>query len=114
MSVNNRVAVKSVMGIKLMSENNMEMVVVYRPKTNADGTFIIDSNNSAIVERVGGVKAGCKGIIVGPSIRVDRKCLIEYRDAPTSIGADLVHLFPIDFDDYTGVGYVCSDALMSI
>ncbi len=91
-----------------------DMVIVYRPVLDNKQNFIIDSSGGAVVQRVGGVKAGTKGTIMGGSIKVPRKALVEYGNIPTSLGADMVDLYPVEFDSYSGLGWLPGDAIKQI
>lgn len=115
MAVNQRIMAKPVgSGTAFMSFKADEMVLVYKPMLNESKHMLIDASGGALVERAGGVKAGSRGTVVGPSIKVPRRCLIEYADVPAAMGVDLVDLYPIQFDDYSGIGYLLGDAIKVI
>lgn len=115
MGVGHRIMAKPVgSGTVFNTSTKEDMVLVYRPINDANGNMIIDATGGALVERVGGVRAGSTGVIVGPSIKVPRRCLIEYSDIPATMGVDLVDLYPIQFDHYSGIGFLPGDALKII
>lgn len=115
MAVNQRIMAKPVgSGTAFMSFKTDEMVLVYRPMLNENKNMVFDTTGGALVERAGGVKAGSKGTVIGPSIKVPRRCLIEYASVPASMGVDLVDLYPVQFDAYSGIGYLPGDAIKVI
>lgn len=114
MVVNQRFMAKPVgSGTAFMSFKEDDMVLVYKTVMN-ENSMVFDSTGGAIVQRAGGVKAGTRGTVVGPSIKVPRRCLIEYKDVPAAMGVDLVDLYPVQFDTYSGIGYLPGDAIKVI
>lgn len=115
MAVNQRIMAKPVgSGTAFMSFKEDEMVLVYKPMLNESGGMVIDTTGGAIVQRAGGVKAGSRGTVTGPSIKVPRRCLIEYANVPPAMGVDLVDLYPVQFDAYSGIGFLPGDAIKVI
>jgi hypothetical protein len=115
MAIGNRIVVKPVgSGIVFNSSSKDDMVLVYKLILDQAGNMVIDSSGGALVERAGGVKSGSTGVISGPSIRVPKKALIEYANESASLGVDLVNLFPIKFDNYSGVGWLPADAIRHV
>lgn len=115
MAVGQRIMAKPVgAGTVFSNATNEDMVLVYRTIMNSKNEMVIDTSGGALVERAGGVKAGSTGVIVGPSIKVPRRCLLEYKDVPTAMGVDLVDLYPVQFDAYAGIGFLPGDAIKQI
>lgn len=115
MGIGHRVMAKPVgSGTVFNASTKDEMVLVYKLMNDGKGQMIFDTTGGALVERAGGVKNGSVGTITGPSIKVPRRCLIEYKDVPAAMGVDLVDLYPVQFDAYGGVGFLPGDALKMI
>lgn len=115
MGIGNRVMVKPVgSGTVFNTATKEDMVLVYKPIIDSKGNFVFDSSSSIMVERVGGVKAGSTGVISGPSIKVQRKALMEYADTTAAFGPDTVDMYPVTFDAYSGIGFLPGDALKQI
>lgn len=115
MGMNQRFMAKPVgSGTVFTTFSEDDMVIVYKPVLNEKQDMIIDSSGGAVVQRVGGVKAGTTGTIVGPSIRTPRRSLIEYANTVAPLGVDLVDLYPVQFDTYSGIGYLPGDAIKAI
>jgi len=115
MGIGHRIMAKPVgSGTVFSTATNTDMVLVYRLLEDKQGQMIIDTTGGALVERAGGVKAGSMGTITGPSIKVPRRCLIEYKDVPAAMGVDLVDLYPVQFDAYGGIGFLPGDAIKMI
>lgn len=115
MAVNQRFMAKPVgSGTAFISYKEDDMVIIYKPMLSENKEMVLDTTGGAIVQRVGGVKAGSKGTVMGPSIKVPRRCLIEYKDVPAAMGVDLVDLYPVQFDNYSGIGFLPGDAIKVI
>lgn len=115
MGVGHRIMAKPIgSGTVFSTANKEDMVLVYKLMTDAQGHMIYDTTGGALVERAGGVKAGSTGTITGPSVKVPRRCLIEYKDVPAAMGVDLVDLYPVQFDAYGGIGFLPGDAIKQI
>lgn len=115
MGVGHRMVAKPVgSGTIFSTATNEDMVLVYKLMVDSKGQMIIDTTGGALVERAGGVKSGSAGTIVGPSMKVPRRCLIEYKDVPAAMGVDLVDIYPVQFDAYGGIGYVPGDAIKMV
>ena len=111
MAIKDRVMAKTIGGSMVHAANTNEMVLVYKPVVDARGGYVYDAAGGVIVERVGGVKAGSTGVIVGPSVRTPRKLLLEYADVTAAMGVDLVDVYPVQFDNYSGIGFLAGDCL---
>lgn len=98
-------------GTIFSTATNEDMVLVYKLMEDSKGHMIVDTTGGALVERAGGVKSGSQGTIMGPSIKVPRRCLIEYKDVPAAMGTDLVDIYPVQFDHYAGIGFLPGDAI---
>jgi hypothetical protein len=115
MAVGHRIMAKPVgSGTVFNTSTKEDMVLVYKLMQDSSGKMIQDTTGGALVERAGGVKAGSTGVIVGPSIKVPRRCLIEYKDVPAAMGVDLVDIYPVQFDHYSGIGFLPGDAIKQI
>lgn len=115
MGIGNRIMAKPVgSGTVFSSATKDDMVLVYKLIIDVKGNMVYDTTGGALVERIGGVKAGSNGTITGPSIKVPRRCLIEYKDVPASMGVDLIDIYPVQFDNYAGIGFLCGDSLKNI
>jgi len=112
MAINDRITVKPVgTGTLFNKVNPAEMVLIYEPVLDEKGNYVYDSSKGVVVKRIGGVKSGSTGTIVGPSLSTPRKGFkIEY-GAETESSTDLIQIFPIQFDHYSGIGFVPSDAI---
>lgn len=95
------------------AKSDGDMVIIYRPKLNEYNDYVYDSYGAVIVERIGGVKAGSTGVVTGPSLKAHRSNFIEYKNdsATTAMALDLVHIYPIQFDAYQGIGWVLGDTI---
>jgi hypothetical protein len=114
MAIGNRIVAKPVgSGTIFNTATKEDMVLVYKLMTDSKGEMIIDTTGGALVERAGGVRAGSPGVIMGPSVKVPRRCLIEYKDVPAAMGVDLVDLYPVQFDNYAGIGFLPGDAILN-
>lgn len=112
MAIKDRVMAKPVgSGTVFNTATKDDMVLVYKPVTDSRGNYVYDSAGGISVERVGGVKAGSTGTIVGPSIKTPRKLLMEYADVGNAMGPDLVDMYPVQFDSYSGIGFLAGDCL---
>lgn len=115
MAIKDRVMARPVgSGTVFNTFSKEDMVLVYRPVLDGRGQYVYDSAGGVVVERVGGVKAGSQGTIVGPSVKTPRKLLVEYADIKAVMGVDLVDLYPIQFDAYSGIGFIAGDCLKII
>lgn len=112
MAMNDRVTVKPVgSGMIFNSSNTTDMVLIYEPVLDEHKNYVFDSAKSVIVKRIGGVKAGSTGTIVGPSLSVSRKSFVIEYGPEVNSSTDLIQLFPIQFDQYAGIGFVPADAV---
>jgi len=66
----------------------------------------------ALLERAGGVKAGSRGTIIGPSLKCPRRALLEFADVSAAMGVDLVDVYPIQMDAYSGTAFIIGDCLL--
>lgn len=85
------------------------MVLVYRPRTNPDGTFIEAGDKTYLVESVGGVTAGSSGTIQGHPISVHRTQLKNFSGVPGLGSVDNVLMFPVFLDKYQQIGWFQND-----
>jgi len=86
--------------------DNTVIVSVYEPLLDSNGELRLDHFQAAMIRRLGGVKGGSTGNIAGPSILVHRTQLFGEENIPTLGGLDLVHLFPIQLDQYMRLGWL--------
>ncbi len=115
MAIKDRVMAKPVgSGIVFNTATSEEMVLVYKPVMDSKNNYVFDSGGGVIVERVGGVRAGSTGTIMGPSVRVPRKLLLEYKEVTAAMGTDLIDMYPVQFDAYSGIGFLCGDSIKII
>lgn len=115
MSLNQRVMVKPVNSSSIFEQHTgQDMIIVYRPKVDSSGQMIIDNFGGVSFERVGGVKSGSTGTITGASLKANRSQFVEYKEMPTSMGIDQVHVYPIQLEQYQGIGWFVGDTLKSI
>lgn len=85
--------------------DNSVTVSAYEPLWDPAGDLRLDHFGAATIQRLGGVKGGTTGTIAGPSIRVHRTQLFGEENVPTMGGLDLVHLFPVQLDQYMRLGW---------
>lgn len=105
--IGDRISVQS----SLIYETQDEVLAIYRPRLNSDGTFMMSHDGSVILEKAGGVKAKSTGTVNGDSIKVHKSQLLHLQNETTSFGGtnDFVSVIPIWFDHYQQLGWVPSD-----
>jgi hypothetical protein len=92
-----------------------EILHVYSPVLNADGTPQVTFDGMVAVKSVGGVKAGSTGTIQGDPIKVNRLQLHHLNGTGTSIsGNEYVNLLPVFLDAYQQVGWFPVDHIKVI
>lgn len=113
MAKNDRVLVRPLGSSPINNHANPEdMVLIYQPVFDSNGNYVIDSAKGVAVKRVGGVKSGSFGTVMGPSLKAPRTSFLEYGQFTASAGgADLIDIYPIQFDTYSGIGFVLGDCL---
>ena len=115
MALNQRVMVKALNSSNIFEQPaGQDMIIVYRPKTDSSGGLIVDNFGSVSFERAGGVKSGSTGAITGASMKANRNQFIEYKDLPPALGIDLIHVYPVQLEQYQGIGWFIGDSLKSI
>jgi hypothetical protein len=88
-------------GIGSVFGSNNKFVMAYRPETDADGNVYTDQNDILTrVVKLGGVKVGAEGRIVGPPLKTPRSFLGEGEKLAGTFGVDLVELIPVDLTEY--------------
>jgi hypothetical protein len=88
-----------------LSDN--QKVMAYMPKLDSNGQWIVIDGKSILVESVGGVVCGSKGVVDGHVIRVTRSNL---QGQPKGYnGNDFVELVPVNLEVYKRVGYFLVD-----
>lgn len=96
----------------MMHINEGEVLHVYSPVTNSDGTLHTTFDGFNVVKSIGGVKAGSTGVIQGGGIKVHRLQMMHLQNQPTAMsGNETVTVFPVFLDTYQQVGWFPSDHL---
>lgn len=85
-------------------ENDNEKVIVYMPKLDINGEWIITPEKTVYVESAGAVFAGTTGVIDGSTIRVSKKNL-KVEKSEVGLNSDVVELVPVNLVKYKRVGY---------
>jgi hypothetical protein len=86
------------------------ILVVYKPRTNLDGSFVVSFDGTVVVDQAGGVKVGSTGVVQGDPIQVHRTQLAHLQKTTAGLsGNDFVSVFPVYFDQYKLVGWLPSD-----
>jgi len=104
--------VKIVFGFNLDNQGEGQVLPVYEPIWNPDGSLSMNSDGSANVKRVGGVKSGCTGTVEGGSINVHRTQVLHLaKESSMVLGGtrDFVEVFPIWLDHYQQRGWFPAD-----
>lgn len=94
-----------------MFESKDEVLPVYEPVWNSDGSLQIAEDGSCGLKRLGGVKAGTTGVIEGAPIKVHRSQVLHLQSTGASLGGrnDFVEVFPVWLDHYQQRGWFPSD-----
>lgn len=93
-----------------MFEPSGEVLHVYSPIMNTDGTPQVTFDGMVVVKSVGGVKAGSTGIIQGEAIKVNRLQMHHLQGQGSALsGNESVSLLPIFLDAYQQVGWFPTD-----
>lgn len=97
----------------LMFENKEEVLPVYEPVWNPDGSLQFGHDNACSLNRMGGVKNGSTGIIEGDPIKVHRSQLLHLQNTGASLGGrnDYIEVFPVWLDHYQQRGWFPADHL---
>lgn len=96
----------------LMLNTQDEVLPVYKPKLNPDGSFVTAFDGSVVLERAGGVKSGSTGTVQGDPIRVHRTQLYHLQlNSATALGGnnDFMPVYPIFLDIYQQIGWLPVD-----
>lgn len=112
--INQRIKVIPVNSNNIFGEHHeKDMIIIYKPKLDHQQNYVYDNHGAVIVERIGGVKSGSTGVITGPSLRAHRSIFIEYNQQAglPAQALDLVHIYPVQFDQYAGIGWVLADTI---
>lgn len=89
-----------------------EIIHVYAPVANPDGSLQVTFDGFNVVKSAGGVKAGSTGVIQGGGIKVHRAQLHHMQGQSTAIsGNEFIMVFPVFLDTYQQVGWFPSDHL---
>lgn len=84
-------------------ESDGQRVMAYMPKLDSEGQWIVVDGKTVMVEPVGGVICGSKGIVDGNIIRVNRSNI--HSSTKGYGGNDFVELIPVNLERYQRVGY---------
>lgn len=83
------------------------VLMVYGPRIDeTTGEYVADPQGAVSLLRLGGVKAGSAGCIVGAPFTAQRTHLAGEVITPTMGGFDFVKMYPIRFDAYPTVAWV--------
>lgn len=89
-----------------------EVLHVYAPVKNSDGTPTVTYDGFNVVKSVGGVRAGSTGVITGEGMRVHRLSLLHLQGQGTPLSSnETVMVFPVFLDAYQQVGWFPADHL---
>lgn len=95
--------------------NQDEVIHVYMPVTNPDGSLTATYDGYAVIKSAGGVKAGSTGVIHGDGIKVHRLSLHHLQGQGTALsGNEFMIVFPVFLDAYQQIGWFPSDHLKVI
>lgn len=105
MSENKLYRTKVVVGTGSVFGGVATNVAAYTPGTDLDGNIIFDGNgNIAKLVRLGGVKVGTLGEVVGEVLKAPRTLLADYAKN-TSLGLDLVEMIPVELEYYKAIAW---------
>jgi len=95
----------------LMFETKEEVLPVYAPVLNPDGSFKTTYDGGVELARLGGVKSGSSGTIQGPSIKVHKSQLLHLQEQTSALGGtnDFQSVVPVFLDAYQQVGWFPTD-----
>lgn len=88
--------------------NSSVTVRCYEPIVDSAGNLDLDTYGAAKIIKLGGVKGGTTGVMLGQPVRIHRLQLVGEENIPNIGGIDFVNLFPVQFDYYQRVGWVPS------
>jgi len=96
----------------MMHINKDEVVHVYAPVTNPDGSLQQTYDGFGVVKSMGGVKTGSTGVIQGDGLKVHRLQMHHLQNQGASLGGnETVVVFPVFLDAYQQIGWFPSDHL---
>lgn len=81
-------------------------VMGYEPLWNGDGSLVADHWGAASMKRLGGVKGGSRGTVMGDGVKVHRQHLHGEVPSPTAGGVDLVLCVPVQLDYYQAIAWL--------
>lgn len=87
------------------SEKDNKKVMAYMPKLDQNGEWIITPEKTVLVESVGGIVVGSKGVIDGNIIKVSRSNVSSLAHTKGFGASDFVELVPVNLEKYQRVGY---------
>ncbi|MFA6049790.1 MAG: hypothetical protein WC761_01215 [Candidatus Paceibacterota bacterium] len=94
----------------LMFETKDEVLHVYTPVNNPDGSPQLTFEGYHVVRSVGGVKSGTTGVVTGEPIRVNRLQLHHVQNQSATVGGnDYAFMIPVFLDTYQQVGWFPTD-----
>ena len=98
-----------------MFDSTGEVLHVYAPVTNQDGTPQVTFDGMVVVKSVGGVKSGSTGIIQGDPIRVNRLQMHHLQGNGAALsGNEYINLLPVFLDTYQQIGWFPVDHIKVI
>jgi hypothetical protein len=110
--------VKILYGFNLDGQTNTnEILPVYEPVWNPDGSLSVNADGSANIRRLGGVKAGSTGVVEGEPIQVHRSQVLHLvQQTSVVLGGtrDFVSVYPIWLDHYQQRGWFPADHIKTI
>jgi hypothetical protein len=81
--------------------SSAKFVMAYKPEEDQSGNIHFDQNgNVTRLVRLGGVKVGTEGRIIGPPLKAPKSFLAEYEKQAGSLGLDLIEMIPVDLTEY--------------
>lgn len=93
-----------------MFETKDEVLHVYAPVTNPDGSPQLTFEGYAVVKSVGGVKSGTTGVVTGDPIKVSRLQLHHMQNQSATVGGnDYAFMVPVFLDTYQQPGWFPTD-----
>ncbi len=94
-----------------MFENKDEVLPVYAPVLNPDGSYKTSYDGSVELARLGGVKSGSSGVIQGDGIKVHKSQLLHLQEQVNALGGtnDFLTVIPVFLDTYQQVGWFPTD-----
>lgn len=94
----------------LMYDTKDEILHVYTPVLNPDGTPQMTFEGHIVIKSNGGVKSGTTGVIMGDPIKVNRLQLHHMQNQSATIGGnDFSFVVPVFLDTYQQTGWFPTD-----